>query len=89
MRANFFATARAALALAAGVVLSQCYAPTYSDCAFRCGPAAPMCPEQYECRVDGYCHLPASMVICAVAHDLGVALDLATAAASAVDAGTD
>jgi hypothetical protein len=77
------------IGLAAGLLLSQCYVPTYSDCAFRCGSAAPRCPEQYECRTDGYCHVPDSVAVCAVGRDLSVVMDLATDATSAVDAGTD
>lgn len=63
------------LALLAGLGLSQCFAPTYSDCAFRCGAGTPSCPAEYECRPDGYCHLPASTAACAAA-DLAVAADL-------------
>lgn len=45
------------LALLAGLSL-RCFAPTYSDCAFRCAPQAPQCPDEYECHADdGYCHL--------------------------------
>lgn len=45
------------LALLAGLLV-RCFAPTYSDCAFRCSPEAPQCPDEYECHAgDGYCHL--------------------------------
>lgn len=68
------------LALLAGLGLSQCYAPTYSDCAFRCGPGTPSCPAEYECRPDGYCHLPASTAACAAVTDLAAAADLSATA---------
>lgn len=62
--------------VAAGCLVSACFAPTYSDCAFRCGPQIPLCPDEYECRSDGYCHLHASTAICAaVPGDLGAATD--------------
>ena len=48
----------------AGLWLSGCFAPTYADCAFRCGTEAPVCPAEYECRADGYCHLPAGSAVC-------------------------
>lgn len=69
------------LALGAGLGLSQCFAPTYSDCAFRCGTGTPSCPAEYECRPDGYCHLPASAAVCAVP-DLAAAADLGADAAT-------
>ena len=89
MRARLFAVAGTLVALTAGLLLSQCYNPTYSDCAFRCGTAAPMCPPQYACRSDGYCHLPDSAAVCAAGRDLGVGIDLSPDAASSADAGTD
>ncbi len=54
------------LMLAPLFLFSDCFAPTYSDCAFRCGPSDPLCPDEYECRGDGYCHLPSSVVTCAM-----------------------
>lgn len=88
MRVRFLFPAYGLLGLVAGLLLSQCFVPTYSDCAFRCGTTTPLCPEQYECRSDGYCHLPDSAAVCSLS-DLSVAIDLATDAASAPDAGTD
>jgi hypothetical protein len=89
MPTRFLIAVSALTSLAAALFLSQCYVPTYSDCAFRCGTAAPMCPAQYECRRDGYCHLPDSVAICAFGRDLGVAVDFSMDAANAVDADTD
>jgi hypothetical protein len=54
------AAAKTALALlggAAALLLGQCFAPTYNDCAFQCAKSAPQCPDEYECRGDNYCHL--------------------------------
>lgn len=70
------------LALLAGLGLSQCFAPTYSDCAFRCGTGTPSCPAEYECRADGYCHLPAGTAACAVITDLAAPADLSAEAAA-------
>ncbi len=89
MRVRGLFPAYGVLGLVAGLLLSQCYVPTYSDCAFRCGTTAPLCPEQYECRTDGYCHLPDSVAVCSLGNDLSVMIDLATDAASVTDAGTD
>lgn len=50
-----------------GITLwSSCFAPTYSDCAFRCQSSEPKCPAEYECKSDGYCHLPDSSALCAI-----------------------
>ena len=60
------------LGTGAALVLSQCFAPTFHDCGFRCGTVAPQCPDEYECRSDNYCHLRDSSTdgFC-VAPDLG------------------
>lgn len=62
----------------AGLLLWSCFTPTYADCAFRCADSDPPCPAEYECRSDGYCHLPDSTMICAMpgAVDLSSAPDL-------------
>lgn len=64
----------------AGLFCASCFAPTYTDCAFRCAAAAPLCPDEYECRADGYCHLHDSAIVCSFAADL--------ASAQSTDAGT-
>ncbi len=70
----------AALALvllpAAGLLLSHCFTPTYSDCAYRCASDEPRCPPGYECRPDNFCHLPDSTNLCLFGIDLaGLSLD--------------
>lgn len=55
------------IVIVGGVTLgSSCFAPTYSDCAFRCASEEPKCPAEYACQADGYCHLPDSTAICAI-----------------------
>lgn len=65
---------RLLLAATAATCFGSCFTPTYSDCAFRCAAVAPLCPAEYECRSDGYCHLPDSTAQCAApgAVDLSV-----------------
>lgn len=67
--------------ITAGLFCASCYAPTYGDCAFRCGSANPVCPDEYECRTDGYCHLHDSAIVCSFASDMSTAptQDLSTA----------
>jgi hypothetical protein len=77
------------LGLLAGLGLSQCYAPSYADCAFRCGSTAPLCPDEYQCQADGYCHRPGSTTKCAIALDLATASDLGADAAVVDSAGSD
>lgn len=64
------------------LLFADCYAPSYSDCAFRCGAKEPACPDEYECQKDGYCHLRGSTAACpfpSVASDMGApASDAAT-----------
>lgn len=62
----------ALLLIGGGVLWAHCFAPTYSDCAFRCAESAPRCPAEYECRSDGYCHLPTSTNSCVFGVDIGV-----------------
>lgn len=61
----------AVVGLLAGLFLSQCFAPNYADCAFRCGSVDPVCPDEYQCQPDGFCHLPNSAAICVPVPDLG------------------
>ena len=67
---------RLLLAATAASCFGSCFTPTYSDCAFRCATVTPLCPAEYECRSDGYCHLPDSTVLCAA----GGAVDLSVIA---------
>jgi hypothetical protein len=49
--------------LALVIVIAGCYTAPEPDCGFVCGPAA-VCPDDYTCGVDHYCHLdgaPASL----------------------------
>ena len=56
---------------------SHCFAPTYSDCAFRCGSDEPRCPSGYECRSDNFCHKVDAGNVCVFGLDLaGVTIDL-------------
>jgi len=58
--------------------LSRCFSPQLGDCAYVCyqnDGGAPLCPEQYECRSDGYCHLLGSTMVCPYTIDLGPAPD--------------
>jgi hypothetical protein len=48
------------------LLFSQCFAPEYHDCAYRCDPKAPACPDEYECQKDGYCHLRGTSALCPI-----------------------
>lgn len=65
---------RLLLAASAATCFGSCFTPTYSDCAFRCATIAPLCPAEYECRSDGYCHLPDSTAQCAAAGAVDMAV---------------
>lgn len=70
MRASIRGAAALLFLILCALFYGQCFAPSYADCAFRCGPTAPVCPDEYECRADGYCHLRDTDAVCASAPDL-------------------
>jgi hypothetical protein len=51
----------AALALACG----GCFNPDKPTCSYACADTEPKCPQDYECRSDGYCHLTGTTEACA------------------------
>jgi hypothetical protein len=60
-----------ALTLGGGAVsLSHCFSPELPACAYRCNATEPRCPDEYECRDDGYCHLKGSTESCPYTQDL-------------------
>ncbi len=76
----------AALALAC----AGCFNVDRPVCSYVCADVDPKCPEDYECRTDGYCHLVGSTAACAFS-DAAVALDMSVASAppDLVSSGTD
>lgn len=44
--------------------LSQCFAPTLPACSYQCAMDEPRCPDDYECRDDGLCHLKGNTQAC-------------------------
>lgn len=60
-----------ALALGGGATsLSHCFSPELPACAYRCNATEPRCPDEYECRTDGYCHLKGNTEACPYMQDL-------------------
>ncbi len=49
--------ARRLLALAVLAVAAGCFNPDKPTCSYVCADVDPKCPDDYECRPDGYCHL--------------------------------
>lgn len=74
---------RAGLLLLSGLggglvlALSQCFSPTLPACSYQCAMEDPRCPEDYECREDGLCHLKGNNEVCPF--DLSSAPDQARA----------
>ncbi|MFO0575287.1 MAG: hypothetical protein U1A78_14950 [Polyangia bacterium] len=68
----------AALGLGAAVIglLARCFQPDLPTCAYRCNTTEPRCPDDYECRTDGYCHLKGTTEACMYSMDLLPAPDL-------------
>jgi len=53
----------ASCAVAFGAMLVGCFQYDEPTCSFACGAGA-LCPEDYECRSDGYCHKQGSTDVC-------------------------
>jgi hypothetical protein len=60
----------AAITLAAG-----CFNVDKPICSYSCADSDPRCPDDYECRSDGYCHLTGSTEACAFS-DAATSIDM-------------
>ena len=69
-------TAAALVLAAAG--FSGCFNVDKPTCSYACSDTEPKCPEDYECRTDGYCHLTGTTAACAFS-DAAVPLDMSMA----------
>jgi hypothetical protein len=56
-----------ALALAATTGFSGCFNVDKPTCSYVCSDTSPKCPDSYECRSDGYCHLVGTTAACTFA----------------------
>lgn len=67
--------AAALLGLAVGAAgLDACFKLDQPTCSLACGPDQ-VCPDDYECRQDGYCHLQGSTEACEFS-DASITTDL-------------
>jgi hypothetical protein len=57
----------AVLALAATSGFSGCFNVDKPTCSYVCSDTTPKCPDDYECRTDGYCHLTGTTAACSFA----------------------
>jgi hypothetical protein len=57
----------AAFALAATLGVSGCFNVDKPTCSYVCSDTTPKCPDDYECRTDGYCHLTGTTAACTFA----------------------
>ena len=67
----------ATLALAS-LGFAGCFNVDKPTCSYACSDTDPKCPEDYECRTDGYCHLVGTTAACAFS-DAAVPLDMSVA----------
>ncbi len=72
---RLFAAAALVLATAG---FSGCFNVDKPTCSYACSDTDPKCPEDYECRADGYCHLTGTTAECAFS-DAAVPLDMSMA----------
>lgn len=55
--ALFGRRSRRLLAIAAlALATAGCFNPDKPVCSYACSDTSPKCPDDYECRSDGYCH---------------------------------
>lgn len=52
------------------LTLTRCFSPELPACSYRCNASEPRCPDEYECRTDGYCHLKGNSEACPFTQDL-------------------
>mgnify|MGYP000502906058 FL=1 len=57
-------------ALVGALLSTHCFSPALPACSYRCNTTEPRCPDEYECRVDGYCHLKGNSESCPFFMDL-------------------
>ncbi|MDB4971483.1 MAG: hypothetical protein JWN44_7172 [Myxococcales bacterium] len=62
----------------AALALPGCFSPDKPTCSYACADTSPKCPESYECRTDGYCHLTGTTTACLFS-DAAVPLDMSVA----------
>ena len=58
------------LGFLSAITLTRCFAPELPACSYRCAKSEPSCPDEYECRTDGYCHLKGNSEACPFTQDL-------------------
>jgi hypothetical protein len=63
--------------LCATLLLAGCFNPDKPSCSYACADSDPRCPDSYECRSDGYCHLMGTTDTCNFS-DASVPLDMVT-----------
>ncbi|HEY1586781.1 MAG TPA: hypothetical protein VGH63_13895, partial [Polyangia bacterium] len=64
----------ATLAFAAAS-FAGCFNVDKPTCSYACSDTTPACPDDYECRTDGYCHLTGTTEACLFS-DAAVPLDM-------------
>jgi hypothetical protein len=47
--------------------VSGCFNVDKPTCSYACSDTTPKCPDDYECRTDGYCHLTGTTASCSFA----------------------
>jgi hypothetical protein len=53
-----------------------CFSVDRPICSYACSDTSPKCPDDYECRTDGYCHLVGTTASCSFADAAVQPLDM-------------
>ena len=67
-----------AIVALAGGSFSGCFNVDKPTCSYACSDTQPQCPDDYECRTDGYCHLTGTTAACLFSDAAVPALDMST-----------
>jgi len=79
---------RLAILLLGVLALPACFSPDEPPCAFSCGDNN-LCPNDYQCLADGYCHLHGQPGDCKYPDASAAATDGGDMSTMPVDAGAD
>jgi hypothetical protein len=68
----------------ASLAMGGCFNVDKPTCSYVCADVEPRCPEDYDCRSDGYCHLTGTTGACAFS-DAAMPADMSVAVPPVVD----
>jgi hypothetical protein len=74
----------ALVGVALSLTTSGCFNVDKPSCSYVCADVEPRCPDSYECRADGYCHLTGTTDVCLFS-DAAMPADMSVAVSTPAD----